>query len=120
MPTFRLVLEYDGTDFAGWQSQAQGERTVQATLAAALAEFGKGPVRVAAAGRTDAGVHAEGQVAAVTLETRLDIRINSYRRPDWRQIEIKARRAERTNRRTLFAAWPESNASCETADRSGG
>jgi tRNA pseudouridine38-40 synthase len=72
MPTFRLVLEYDGTDFAGWQSQAQGERTVQATLAAALAEIGAGPVRVTGAGRTDAGVHAEGQVAAATLDTRLD------------------------------------------------
>jgi tRNA pseudouridine38-40 synthase len=72
VPSFRLVLEYDGTDFAGWQSQAQGERTVQATLVAALAEFTTGPVRVAGAGRTDAGVHAEGQVAAATLDTRLD------------------------------------------------
>jgi tRNA pseudouridine38-40 synthase len=72
VPTFRLVLEYDGTDFAGWQSQAQGERTVQATLAAALAELAAGPVRVTGAGRTDAGVHAEGQVAAATLDTRLD------------------------------------------------
>jgi tRNA pseudouridine38-40 synthase len=72
MPTFRLVLEYDGSDFAGWQTQAQGERTVQGTLAAALAEFTAGPVRVVGAGRTDAGVHAEGQVAAATLDTRLD------------------------------------------------
>jgi tRNA pseudouridine38-40 synthase len=72
MPTFRLVLEYDGTEFAGWQSQAQGECTVQGTLAAALAEIAGGPVRVAGAGRTDAGVHAEGQVAAVAFETRLD------------------------------------------------
>jgi tRNA pseudouridine38-40 synthase len=72
MSTFRLVLEYDGSEFAGWQSQAQGERTVQATLAAALAEIAGTPVYVAGAGRTDAGVHAEGQVAAVTLETRLD------------------------------------------------
>jgi tRNA pseudouridine38-40 synthase len=72
MPSFRLVLEYDGSDFAGWQSQAQGERTVQATLAAALAEIATGPVRVVGAGRTDAGVHAEGQVAAASLDTRLD------------------------------------------------
>jgi tRNA pseudouridine38-40 synthase len=72
MPTFRLTLEYDGTDFAGWQRQAQGERTVQATLAAALAEIAGAPVRVTGAGRTDAGVHAEGQVASVELETGLD------------------------------------------------
>jgi len=71
MPTFRLTLEYDGSEFAGWQSQAQGERTVQATLAAALAEIAGGPVRVTGAGRTDAGVHAEGQVAAAAFETRL-------------------------------------------------
>jgi tRNA pseudouridine38-40 synthase len=71
MATFRLTLEYDGGEFAGWQSQAQGERTVQATLAAALAEIAGSPVRVTGAGRTDAGVHAEGQVAAARLETRL-------------------------------------------------
>jgi tRNA pseudouridine38-40 synthase len=72
MSTFRLTLEYDGTDFAGWQSQKQGERTLQGTLAAVLAEIAGQPVRVTGAGRTDAGVHAEGQVAAVTLATRLD------------------------------------------------
>jgi len=71
-PTFRLILEYDGSDFAGWQTQAEGQRTVQGTLSAALAEIALGPVRVVGAGRTDAGVHAEGQVAAATLETRLD------------------------------------------------
>lgn len=72
MPTFRLTLEYDGTDFAGWQSQRQGERTVQDTLAAALAEIAGERVRVLGAGRTDAGVHAEGQVAAASFATRLD------------------------------------------------
>jgi tRNA pseudouridine38-40 synthase len=72
VPTFRLALEYDGTDFAGWQSQAEGQRTVQATVAAALAEIAGVPVRVTGAGRTDAGVHAEGQVAAAAFETRLD------------------------------------------------
>jgi tRNA pseudouridine(38-40) synthase len=50
----------------------QGERTVQATLAAALQEIAGSAVGVPGAGRTDAGVHAGGQVAAATLETRLD------------------------------------------------
>jgi tRNA pseudouridine38-40 synthase len=78
MATFKLTLEYDGTDFAGWQTQAPGQRTVQATLEAALAPLAvaaqaaeEGRVRVVGAGRTDAGVHAEGQVASVSLETGL-------------------------------------------------
>src|SRR5260370_9121854 len=66
MPTFRLTLAYDGTDFAGWQAQrAGGARTVQGTLEDALAKLtGGGRVAVAGAGRTDAGVHALGQVAS--------------------------------------------------------
>ncbi len=54
---FKLVLEWDGTGFAGWQSQSQGERTVQDVLETALVPFGL-LGRVMAAGRTDAGVHA--------------------------------------------------------------
>lgn len=57
----RLVIEYDGTDFCGWQIQAGG-RTVQATIEGALETLFGHPVRVAAAGRTDAGVHAAAQV----------------------------------------------------------
>jgi tRNA pseudouridine38-40 synthase len=70
-PTFRLTLEYDGAGFEGWQAQRQGRRTVQATLESALARVTGQRVRVAGSGRTDAGVHAEGQVASVSIETAL-------------------------------------------------
>jgi tRNA pseudouridine38-40 synthase len=67
MPVFKLTLAYDGTEFAGWQSQRSG-RTVQDVLASALATLAAGePVKLAAAGRTDAGVHAVGQVASCIL-----------------------------------------------------
>jgi len=70
--TFCLTLEYDGTGFAGWQRQAQGERTVQACLETALADLAGASVRVSGSGRTDAGVHALAQVASVVLTTRLE------------------------------------------------
>jgi len=59
----RLLIEYDGTDFAGWAVQS-GRRTVQDELQGALATLLRKPVALTVAGRTDAGVHAWGQVAA--------------------------------------------------------
>ncbi|HUA51118.1 MAG TPA: tRNA pseudouridine(38-40) synthase TruA [Candidatus Sulfotelmatobacter sp.] len=66
MPRFRLTLEYDGTPFVGWQRQDNG-RSVQAALEDAVARFSGETVTAVAAGRTDAGVHACGQVAHIDL-----------------------------------------------------
>jgi tRNA pseudouridine38-40 synthase len=73
MPAFRLTLSYDGTAFEGWQIQARSSaRTVQREVETALAHFSGGArVAVAAAGRTDAGVHALGQVISFDLATTL-------------------------------------------------
>jgi tRNA pseudouridine38-40 synthase len=66
MPRFRITLAYDGTEFVGWQRQAAGV-SIQGLLEDALAELDEAAVTVLGAGRTDAGVHALGQVAAFTL-----------------------------------------------------
>jgi tRNA pseudouridine38-40 synthase len=66
------VLEYDGTDFFGFQRQKR-ERTVQGVLEEALGEFCAKPIRVVGGGRTDAGVHASGQTASFKIEWKRDL-----------------------------------------------
>jgi len=63
---WRIVVEYDGTDFSGWQRQ-DGQRTVQSVIEDAIRQMIGESVFVRAAGRTDAGVHADGQVASFDL-----------------------------------------------------
>jgi tRNA pseudouridine38-40 synthase len=85
VPRYKLTIEYDGTPFAGWQWQDDAP-TVQRVLGDALAAFCGHPVKVAGAGRTDAGVHALGQVAHVDLAKdwhadRVRDAVNAHLRP---------------------------------------
>ena len=85
MPRYALKIDYDGGPFNGWQRQAGGQPTVQAALEAALAQL-DAPQTIAAAGRTDAGVHGLGQVAHCDLTKdwdtfRLMGAINAHLRP---------------------------------------
>jgi tRNA pseudouridine38-40 synthase len=68
---FRLDIAYDGTDFSGWAVQP-GRRTVAGVLVGALTAVLRRPVTLTVAGRTDAGVHATGQVASADLPDDLD------------------------------------------------
>ncbi|MEJ7607239.1 MAG: tRNA pseudouridine synthase A [Bryobacteraceae bacterium] len=72
MRRIKLTLAYDGTDFHGWQVQP-GLPTIQGHLEAVFAEIEKQAVHVAGSGRTDAGVHAMAQIAAVTIENPIPL-----------------------------------------------
>ncbi len=72
MRYFRATVEYDGTDFAGFQWQ-HGQRTVQGVLETAIAKRTDQTIRLTGAGRTDSGVHAYGQVISFAVETRIPV-----------------------------------------------
>ncbi|MBA2442655.1 MAG: tRNA pseudouridine(38-40) synthase TruA [Rubrobacter sp.] len=72
------LVEYDGTDFSGWAAQP-GQRTVEGSLSEALGTILRQPVKLSVAGRTDAGVHASGQVVSFEAETELSPAEVSYK-----------------------------------------
>lgn len=71
MRNFKMVLQYDGTRYQGWQRLDNNRKTVQGTLEQVLSQLLQQPVQVHGSGRTDAGVHALGQVASFHAETTL-------------------------------------------------
>lgn len=72
MAVYRLDIAYDGTGFRGWARQ-QRQRTVQGELESALSTYLRAPVTTAVAGRTDAGVHALGQVVSFEFDEEVDL-----------------------------------------------
>lgn len=71
MPTYKLTIEYEGTRYSGWQAQGNTQKTVQGHLIRAASEM-FGEVDIGGAGRTDAGVHASGQVAHLRIRNPVD------------------------------------------------
>jgi tRNA pseudouridine38-40 synthase len=84
--TTKLLLEYDGTDFAGWARQP-GRRTVQEELEVAIQTILREHIPVTVAGRTDAGVHAWGQVVSYEGEALDPLRLNGVLPPDVAVLE---------------------------------
>ncbi|MEM9523265.1 MAG: tRNA pseudouridine(38-40) synthase TruA [Pseudomonadota bacterium] len=106
MPRYALKIEYHGGPFAGWQRQ-KGHLSVQQCVEGALAEINPSPPTVAAAGRTDAGVHATGQVAHCDLENewtpfRLSEALNFHLKPQ--PIAVLAAQAVRGDFHARFSA----------------
>jgi tRNA pseudouridine38-40 synthase len=98
MRTLKLTLQYDGTDYVGWQRQGVGV-SIQGLLEDALFRFEGSPVTVHGAGRTDAGVHALAQVASVSLATAIDTptlgrALNAVLPPDVRVLGVDEMPAE--------------------------
>jgi tRNA pseudouridine38-40 synthase len=104
MPRYKLIVEYDGAPFSGWQIQAD-QKTVQGTLNAAIEAFSGEKVQLQGAGRTDAGVHARAQVAHVDLAKDWDAdtvrdALNAHLRPHPVAILSAAKVAADFNART--------------------
>ena len=105
MPRYKITIEYDGTPFVGWQIQDNGP-SVQGLIMAAVAAFTGEKVAVQGAGRTDAGVHALGQVAHFDLKAERDTdtvcdALNAHLRPHPVAV-VAAEKVAEIVRRALF------------------
>ena len=85
MPKYKILIEYDGTNFVGWQRQNNG-LSIQSSIEEAIKKISSETVNVFGAGRTDSGVHAKGQVAHFDISKRIPIDrmrdgLNQYLRP---------------------------------------
>jgi tRNA pseudouridine38-40 synthase len=110
MHSYRLTLEYDGTRYRGWQQQRNTERTVAGVLVRALAEVGVEVGELAAAGRTDAGVHALAQVAHLKTAVRFE--------PAWLAAATNARLPHDVNLLAVAPAPARFHARHDAAARS--
>ena len=68
---YKIILEYDGTKYNGWQKQGNTDNTIQGKLESTLSRYFNQPIEIHGSGRTDAGVHAVGQVANFKIDTKL-------------------------------------------------
>ncbi len=121
MPRLKLTIEYDGGPFVGWQRQTNG-RSVQQALEEALARLTGETVRVNGAGRTDAGVHALGQVAHIDLRAtgrgdKLRDGLNAHLRPEPVAVFSRSPRRTISTRASRRSAATISTASSTGAPR---
>lgn len=95
MQNYKLIIQYDGTRYNGWQRQGNTENTIQGKLNEIIGKYMGEEIDIAGSGRTDAGVHAYGQVANFKTEKFLDkdkflTDINSYLPQDIRIIKVES------------------------------
>jgi tRNA pseudouridine38-40 synthase len=128
MRNLRLTIAYDGTAYAGWQVQPSSP-TVQGTIEERLQEMTRTPTRLRVAGRTDAGVHAEGQVANFRTESTIPLRgfhrgLNALLPPEIAILSVEEVPLEFDSRRHnhgkhyRYRIWNQRTPSPELAGRS--
>ncbi len=98
MPTYKLTIEYEGTRYSGWQAQGNTQKTIQGNIIRAATQV-LGDVDLGGAGRTDAGVHASGQVAHLRAHKSVDPLQLTRKINDLLPHDITILRAERANDR---------------------